>query len=122
MGGGEVTVAFVMLALVVLIVCLGVQALGVKHTGTDTAASLQGKIIDALLRHPELGSLPIVVTARMPRWSRSSVRIEVGGVVPSPALREAAISLVIREAFTSGRHFHVADRLIVDAARSRVTV
>jgi hypothetical protein len=47
-------------------------------------------------------------------WSRSPVMIEIRGPVPSPELREAAISVATREAASSGVPFQVEDRLVVD--------
>jgi hypothetical protein len=117
MGGGMI-VALVMIALIALI-GIAVKASDLKRKRTDAAVALQGRIADALLMDPALSHLPIAPTARTSFWRGSPVIIEVSGPVPTPELREAAMSLVIREAFNSGLHFRVEDRIAVDPAMSR---
>ena len=98
---------------------IAVKASDLRRRRTDAAVALQGRIADALLADPTLGHQPIVATAHTPFWGRSPVTLEVSGPVPSPELREAAMSLVIREAFNSGLRFRVEDRIVVDPRMSR---
>lgn len=116
--GGGVIVVLVMLALIVVL-GVAVKASDLKRRRTDAAVALQGRIADALLADPALGHLPIAATARIPFWKRSPVTIEVSGPVPNPNLREAAMSLVIGEAFNSGLQFRVEDRIVVDPVMAR---
>ncbi len=116
--GGGVIVVLVMLALIATL-GVAVKASDLKRRRTDAAVALQGRIADALLSDPTLGHLPIAATARVPFWKRSPVTIEVTGPVPTPDLREAAMSLVIGEAFNSGLQFRVEDRISVDPAMAR---
>jgi hypothetical protein len=78
------------------------------------AVALQSRIADALLWHPSLRRLPIQATAHQRAWRASAVTIEIRGQVPTPALRKAAMALVIREAFSSGVRFCIEDGTVVD--------
>ncbi len=115
---GGVIVVLVMLALIAVL-GIAVKASDLKRRRTDAAVALQGRIADALLADPTLGHVPIAATAHVPFWKRSPVTIEVSGPVPSPDLREAAMSLVIKEAFNSGLEFRVEDRISVDPVMSQ---
>jgi len=118
MGNGGVVVLLVIIGLIAVL-GIAVKASDLRRRRTDAAVALQGRIADALLADPTLGHQPIVATAHTPFWGRSPVTLEVSGPVPSPELREAAMSLVIREAFNSGLRFRVEDRIVVDPRMSR---
>jgi len=118
MGNGGVIVVLVMIGFIAVL-GIAVKASDLRRRRTDAAVALQGRIADALLGDPALGHQPIVATAHTPFWGRSPVTLEVSGPVPSPELREAAIALVIREAFNSGLRFRVEDRIMVDPAVAR---
>jgi hypothetical protein len=118
MGNGGVVVVLVIIGLIAVL-GIAVKVSDLRRRRTDAAVALQGRIADALLADPALGHQPIVATAITPFWGRSPVILEVGGPVPSAELREAAMSLVIREAFNSGLRFRVEDRIVVDPRMSR---
>jgi len=115
---GGVVVVLVIIGLIAVL-GIAVKASDLRRRRTDAAVALQGRIADALLADPALGHQPIVATAHTPFWGRSPVTLEVSGPVPSAELREAAMSLVIREAFNSGLRFRVEDRIVVDPRMSR---
>ena len=118
MGNGGAVVVLVIIGLIAVL-GIAVKASDLRRKRTDASVALQGRIADALLADPTLGHQPIVATAHTPFWGRSPVTLEVSGPVPSAELREAAMSLVIREAFNSGLRFRVEDRIVVDPRMSR---
>jgi len=118
MGNGGLVVVLVIIGLIAVL-GIAVKASDLRRKRTDAAVALQGRIADALLADPTLGHQPIVATAHTPLWGRAPVTLEVSGPVPSAELREAAMSLVIREAFNSGLRFRVEDRIVVDPRMSR---
>jgi hypothetical protein len=116
-GGTAMTGALVgFAALIVLVVAIGVvvKFFDRRRKRMEEAVAVQARISDALMVDPALGRLPIVTAADRGLWGRSPVMIEIRGPVPSPELREAAISVATREAASSGVPFQVEDRLVVD--------
>jgi hypothetical protein len=109
----DVIVALVAMALALAVIGVAVRALDLGRERADRAAALQARISDVLLMDPAVGRAPITVTVRAPRWRLSPMTVEVGGRAPTPALHEAAMALIMREAFASGVRFRVEDRLRV---------
>ena len=104
----------VLCAAIAIAVAIAVRALLIPGPRADDAIALLTRITDALVLDPSLGRLPVTVTARSSLWRWSAVTIEVGGRVPSRALREAALQLVNREAQGLVRaHCRVEDRIAV---------
>jgi len=109
---GSVIVVLAVIALIAAIV-IASKASDLKRKRTEQATALQSRITGALLTHPALGHLPITAMTTVPWRRRSPLTIRVSGKVPTAALRGAAMSLVIREAFDSGLKFRVEDRVAV---------
>jgi len=86
-------------------------------TPEEVAVPLRAKISDALMVEPSLSGLPVTPTVRMPLWPRDPVMIELSGSVPRPALRQAAIDVVLREVESTGRGCALQDRIAVTSAR-----
>jgi hypothetical protein len=105
-------------ALIASFVVIGVtvKLVDLRQERSEGAAALQARIADALLGDPMLSHLPISATAHRGPWRASLPTIEVRGRVPSPLFREAALSLVMREAFGSGVRFRVVDQIVVTTA------
>jgi hypothetical protein len=85
--------------------------LDLKRKREGEAVVVQARISDAVLRDPRLFSLPITPTAHVPLWKGTPVTVEVAGQVPSEDLREAAVSLVEREASQLGPEVRVESRI-----------
>ena len=104
------TVVILVIAMLLIIGAL-VKILDLKRKRESEAVVVQAQISDAVLRDPALFSLPITPTAHVPLWKGSPVTVEVAGQVPSEDLREAALSLVEREASQLGPEVHVESRI-----------
>jgi hypothetical protein len=110
-GGGAL---FVVLMIVLFaIIGIGVKLYDLSRKRSDEAMHLQARIADALMLDPALATLPVAATAHAPMWRGSPMTIEVTGQVPSPALREAAMNVVLSEASRAGVEFRIEDRLAV---------
>ena len=110
-GGGAL---FVVLMIVLFaIIGIGVKLYDLSRKRSDEAMHLQARIADALMLDPALATVPVAATAHAPMWRGSPMTIEVTGQVPSPALREAAMNVVLSEASRAGVEFRVEDRLTV---------
>ncbi len=107
--------AFVAVVLLLAAVGVAVKLYDRSRRREDEAMALQAKISNALMAEPSLARLPLTPTVRMPRWRRGPAMIELSGWVPRPALRQAAINLVIREVESMGLSCCLQDRVAVDA-------
>jgi len=104
-------------ALLVLIVWSAVKFYDRSRKREEEAVALQARISDALMVEPSLSALPLTPTVRMPLSRRGPVMIELSGSVPRPALRQAAIDVVLREVESTGRGCALQDRIAVTSAR-----
>ena len=106
---------FAAVILLFVVVRVAVKFYDRRRKREADAVALQAKISNALMVEPSLAGLPLTPTVRMPRWRREPVMIELSGWVPRPALRQAAINLVIREVESMGLSCCLQDRVAVDA-------
>jgi hypothetical protein len=83
----------------------------------EEAVALQARISDALMLERSLSGFPLTPTVRMPLWGRGQVMVELSGSVPRPALRQAAIDLVLREVDSTGKGCTLQDRIDVMPTR-----
>ena len=83
----------------------------------EEAAALQARISDALMVERSLSGFPLTPTVSMPLWGRGPVVVALTGSVPRPALRQAAIDLVLREVESTGRACSLQDRIAVAPVR-----
>jgi hypothetical protein len=118
---GAATTAVVVASLLAVLVALGVliKMLDLKRRRESEAVVVQARISDAVLRDARLFSLPITPTAHVPFWKGTPVTVEVAGQVPSDDLRQAAISLIEREASQLGSQVLVESRLGVSPTMAR---
>ena len=112
---GLVPIAAVVL--LVLIVWSAVKLYDRSRKRDEEAVALQAKISDALMVEPSLSGLPLTPTVRMSLWRHDPVMIELSGSVPRPALRQAAIDVVLREVESIGKSCALQDRIAVTSAR-----
>jgi hypothetical protein len=114
---------FVFLAVMVVLfaaVAVIVKTMDRRRKRNEEAVQLQARIADAMLLDPTLGKLALTASVTAP-LSGSQMVVDVHGEAPSPAIRDQALRLVIREATASNLPFHVEDRMTVgvnSAARS----
>jgi hypothetical protein len=101
------------LAAPALIVAVVVKALDRRRKRSEEAVQFQARIADAMLLDPALGRIAITATVTAPFQQHAPVTVEVRRQAPTPALRDAALSLVLREASVSGLPFRVEDRTTV---------
>src|SRR5262245_43677465 len=85
---------FLLLAVLLVIVGIGVKLYDLKRKRETEAVHLQAQVSDALLRDPALFGLAVTPTAHVPLWSGTPVRLEVTGRVPSPETRERALRII----------------------------
>ena len=90
-----------------------------KRKREDEGVALQARLSDALLTEPPLAHLPITPTVHVPSGPRAQAVIILTGTVPTPALREAVLRLVIREATFPRGSYRIEDRLLVDTPMLR---
>lgn len=117
---GAVDASFMPVAAVVLLVLIvwsAVKLYDRSRKREQEAVALQAKISDALIVEPSLSGLPLTPTVRMPLRRRGPVIIELSGSVTRPALRQAAITLVLREVDSIGKSCALRDRTAVTPAR-----
>jgi hypothetical protein len=103
--------------LLVLIVWSAVKLYDRSRKREEEAVALQARISDALMIELSLSGLSLTPTVRMPLWRRDAVMIELSGSVPRPALRQAAIDLVLREVDSTGKSCTLQDRIAITPAR-----
>jgi hypothetical protein len=109
--------AFVAVVLMLLIVGVAVKLYDQSRKREDEAVALQARLSDALMLEPSLTGVSLTPTVRMPRWRRGPMMIELAGLVPRPALRQAAVNLVLREVAGTGKGCCLQDRIVVTPAR-----
>jgi hypothetical protein len=109
---------------VALVVLVGVAAFGgqylfaVRSRRDDDAAMLQQALTEPVAREPALAGSGIMPVVTRPWHGRP--RVELTGWVPSPEVRDAALSAVEREARRLGRAVRIVDALeIVDRGQRR---
>ena len=114
-GVGGASGLFVFLGVMVVlfaVVAVIVKTMDRRRKRNEDAVQLQARIADAMLLDPVLGKLALTASVTAP-LSGAQATIEVHGEAPSPAIRDEALRLVIREATASGLPFHVEDRMTV---------
>jgi len=116
-GGGLVALVFVIGLLA--ITGIAVKLYDMRRKREDEAVALQARLSDALLTEPSLARLPITPTVHVPFRPRGQAVIALTGKVPTPALREAVLQLVIREATFPRGNYRLEDRIFVDTLTSR---
>ena len=82
----------------------------------EEAMALQSRLSDALMVEPSLACQPLTLTVQLPLWGRDPVTIKLSGSVPRPALRQAAIDLVLREVDSTGKDCALQDRIAITPA------
>jgi hypothetical protein len=111
--GTSGALAFVLLMVgLFALIALGVKVMDRRRKRDEVAVQTQARIADAVLLDPGLMKLPVSADAHVPFWG-DTITIDVHGEVPTPALKDTALSLVAREASSSGLRFRVVDRLAV---------
>jgi len=104
-------------ALLVLVLWSAVALYDRSRKRAEEAAALQERISDALMVERSLSGFPLTPTVRMPLLGRGPVVVTLTGAVPRPALRQAAIDLVLREIDSTGRACSLQDRIAVAPVR-----
>jgi hypothetical protein len=104
-------------ALVVVVLWSAMTLYGRSRKRMGEVVALQARISDALMLERSLSGFPLTPTVRMPFWGRASVMVELTGLVSRPALRAAAIDLVLREVDSTGRACSLRDRIVVAQVR-----
>lgn len=107
----------VAVALFVLVLWSALTLYDRSRKRAEEAAALQARISDALMVERSLSGFPLTPTVRMPLWGRGPVVVALAGSVPRPALRQAAIDLVLREVESTGRACSLHDRIAVTPVR-----
>ena len=116
-GAGGASGLFVFLGVMVVlfaVVAVVVKTMDRRRKRNEEAVQLQARIADAMLLNPVLGKLALTASVTAP-LSASQMVVEIHGEAPSPAIRDEALRLVIREATVSDLPFHVEDRMTVGA-------
>jgi hypothetical protein len=116
---GDGLVALVFVIGLLAITGIAVKLYDVRRKREDEGVALQARLSDALLTEPSLARLPITPTVHVPFRPRAQAVIALTGKVPTPALREAVVRLVIREATFPRGNYRLEDRLFVDTLTSR---
>jgi hypothetical protein len=119
-GGASGLLVFLgVMAALFIVVAVVVKTMDRRRKRDEEAVQLQARIADAMLLDPTLGKLAITASVMAPFSRASSLAIEVHGEAPTTALRDEALSLVIREATASGVPFHIEDRITVGGRAHR---
>jgi hypothetical protein len=111
--------AFVFVIGLLALTGIAAKLYDMKRKREDEGVALQARLSDALLTEPSLAHLPITPTVHVPFGPRAQAVIILTGTVPTPALREAVLRLVIREATFPRGSYRLEDRLFVDTLMSR---
>jgi len=111
--------AFVFVIGLLVFTGIAVKLHDMKRKREDEGVALQARLSDVLLAEPSLAHLPITPTVHIPFGPRAQAVISLTGTVPTPALREAVLHLVIREAAFPRGSYRIEDRLFVDTLMSR---
>jgi hypothetical protein len=118
-GAGSGLFALVFVIGLLAITGIAVKLYDMRRKREDEGVALQSRLSDALLTEPSLAHLPITPTVHVPFGRRPKAVIALTGTVPTPALREAVLRLVIREATFPRGNYRIEDRLFVDTLMSR---
>ena len=100
--------------LLALVVGVGLALFDLGGRREEQAERFQTMISRAL--HRELGHVPVLPTAHVPRSSRSPVVVELTGSVPTAELRDAIVRVAEQEIARLCPDYRIDDRLGVDAA------
>src|SRR5262245_47068553 len=107
--------AALVILFVVLVVGVGLAFFDLGGRREEEAERLELMIGRALSR--EVGRLPVVPVARVPRSARSPVVIlEITGTVPTSELRDIILDIVERELCRLRPHYRIDNRLAVNEA------
>jgi hypothetical protein len=114
-----ILVALALMGALLLLVGIGVKVWDFKRKREAEAVQLQSQISDALLREQDFFGLAITPTVQAGLRRGTPMVIEVSGVAPSTALRDAALRVVRDEAARMGANYEVVDRIEIrpEAAR-----
>jgi len=118
-GAGSGLFALVFVVGLLAIAGIAVKLYDMKRKREDEGVALQARLSDALLTEPSLARLPITPTVHVPLGPRPQAVIALTGAVPTPALHDAVLGLVIREATFPRGNCRIEDRLFVDTLMSR---
>jgi len=118
-GAGSGLFALVFVVGLLAIAGIAVKLYDMKRKREDEGVVLQSRLSDALLTEPSLARLPITPTVHVPLGPRAQAVIALTGTVPTPALHDAVLGLVIREATFPRGNCRIEDRLFVDTLMSR---
>ncbi len=116
---GDGLVALVFVIGLLAITGIAVKLYDMKRKREDEGVALQARISDVLLTEPSLARLPITPTVHVPFRPRAQAVIALTGTVPTPALHEAVLRLVIREATLPRGNYRIEDRLFLDTLIAR---
>ena len=104
-GAGSGLFALVFVVGLLAIAGIAVKLYDMKRKRESEGVALQSQLSYALLTEPSLAHLPITPTVHVPFGPRPQAVIALTGTVPTPALREAVLRLVTREATVPrGKH------------------
>ncbi len=110
---------FVVVMALLVVAGIAVKSYDMKRKREDEGVALQAQISDALMTDPSLAGLPITPTVHVPFRRSAPAVITVTGVAPSPALREAALKLVMREMMQARANFRIDNGITVDVMMSK---
>jgi len=118
-GAGSGLFALVFVVGLLAIAGIAVKLYDMKRKRESEGVALQSQLSDALLTEPSLAHLPVTPTVPVPFGPRPQAVIALTGAVPTPALHDAVLGLVIREATFPRGNCRIEDRLFVDTLMSR---
>ena len=118
-GAGSGLFALVFVIGLLAIIGIAVKLYDMRRKREDEGVALKARLSDALLTEPSLARLPITPTVHVPLGPRAQAVIALTGTVPTPALHDAVLGLVIREATFPRGNYRIEDRLFVDTLMSR---
>ncbi len=98
----------------ILVVGVGLAVFDLGGRHEEEAERLQVMISKALDR--EVGHVPVLPIAHVPRSRRSPVIVELTGNVPTAELRDVIVHVVEREIARLQPYYRIDDRLGVDEA------
>jgi hypothetical protein len=101
-------------AALVLVLGAGVKLYDTKRKREGQGLFLQARLSEVLLQDPEVGRLPIAATVQVPFWRRERALVAISGRVPTRALREAAVHLVLEQAVAAWPGARIEDRIAVE--------
>jgi hypothetical protein len=118
-GAGSGLFAFVFVLGLLTVTGIAVKLYDMRRKRENEGVALQARLSDALLTEPSLAHLPITPTVHVSSWPGAQAVITLTGTVPTPALHEAVLRLVTREATFPRGGYRIEDRLFVDTLMLR---